>query len=125
MGDRSKFDMQLAEAIINERKLYEIFTAKKIEKVELKSESYLWELSGNICIEISQRGKPSGIMITEADYWVHELKRDGKTLCYLMFPIERLKELVAEYDAKGWRRRGGDNKEFEMVLVPIWAAVLR
>src|SRR5580692_11142434 len=87
----SKFDFQLSAALINERRLAEIFSAAKIEKIELKSETWLWERTGNICIEYRQNGRPSGIDATEADYWVHELRRNGATLCYLMFPTERLK----------------------------------
>jgi hypothetical protein len=40
----------------------------------------------NIAIEYRCDGKPSGISTTEADFWVHELLRDGQTLVYLMFP---------------------------------------
>jgi hypothetical protein len=72
----SKFDLQLSDALVNERRLAEIFSAAKIEKIELKSESWLWERTKNICIEYRQNGKPSGIAVTEADYWVHELRRD-------------------------------------------------
>src|SRR5262245_31890282 len=96
MEARRKFDLQLSEAELNERKLLEIFRAKRIEYVELKSESYQWEQTGNIAIEYSWNGKPSGIAATTADYWVHELKRDGETLMYLMFPVDRLKEICRE-----------------------------
>jgi hypothetical protein len=115
-----KFDLQLGDALINERHLAEIFAAAKIEKIELKSETWLWERTGNICIEYKQDGKPSGIATTEADYWVHEPKRDGKTLCYLMFPIERLKQLAREAYAKGhYHERGGDGGRFCNVLIPL------
>jgi hypothetical protein len=112
-----KFDLQLDQALVNERRLAEIFTAAKIEKIELKSETWQWEQTGNICIEYRQ---PSGIAITEADYWVHELKRDGKTLCYLMFPIERLKELARKaYAAGHYHEGGGDGGRFCNVLIPL------
>ena len=67
----SKFDPQLSEALRHERRLGEIFSTAKIEKIELKSGSWLWERTGNICIEYRQNGLPSGISVTEADYWVH------------------------------------------------------
>src|SRR5215468_10178544 len=102
-----KFDLQLSQALIDERRLGDIFATARIEKIELKSESWLWEQTGNICIEYRQDDQPSGIAITEADYWVHELKRDGQTLVYLMFPIERLKELAREQYQKGNYREGG------------------
>lgn len=114
-----KFDLQLSAALIAERKLGEIFSAAKIEKIELKTESWLWEQSGNICIEYSCNNQPSGINATEADYWVHELRRDGDTLVYLMFPVERLRDLVALARLKGRTRRGGDGQRQMMALIPL------
>jgi len=116
----TKFDIQLAAATVHERRLHDVFTAAKIEKIELKSESVLWERTGNICIEYRQNGEPSGIAATEADYWVHELLREDKTLVYLMFPIERLKEL-ARYHIKlgNTYKNGGDRGNIDMVLIPL------
>jgi hypothetical protein len=115
-----KFDLQLSDALINERHLAEIFCEGRIEKVELKSETWQWEQTGNIAIEYRQNGQPSGIAVTEADYWVHELRRDGGTLCYLMFPIERLKELARKAYAEGrYHEGGGDGGRFCNVLIPL------
>jgi hypothetical protein len=115
-----KFDLQLSQALINERRLAEIFAAAKIEKIELKSETWQWEQTGNICIEYQQNGKPSGIAITEADYWVHELRRDNGTLVYLMFPVQRLKELARKAYAQGrYHEGGGDGGRFCNVLIPL------
>lgn len=116
----NKFDLQLGASLIRERELARIFGERKIEKIELKSESYQWEQTGNICIEYRQDGKPSGISVTEADMWVHELMRDGKTLVYLMFPIERLKELVKQAAQEGGKREhGGDGGRFSNVLIRL------
>lgn len=115
-----KFDIQLSEALTAERKLGAIFEVGKIEKIELKTESWLWERSGNIAIEYASRGKLSGISTTEADYWVHELRRDGETLVYLMFPIERLRDLVAEARLAGRiRTAAGDDGEQHLALVRL------
>lgn len=115
-----KFDLQLGAALIRERHLGEIFKAGLIEKVELKSESYQWGQTGNICIEYRCDGKPSGISTTEADYWVHELMRDGQTLVYLMFPIERLRTLAREHYRLGnYRLGGGDGGRFDNIVIPL------
>jgi hypothetical protein len=115
-----KFDLQLSQALINERRLGEIFEAAKIEKIELKSETFQWEKTGNICIEYKCRGGPSGISTTEADYWVHELKRDDQTLVYLMFPMARLKDLCREAIRSGrCRSNAGDRGEFDVVILPL------
>lgn len=116
----NKFDVQLNAALIRERALGDIFANAKIEKIELKSETWQWEQTGNICIEFSQNGKPSGIAVTDADMWVHELRRGDGTLVYLMFPIERLKELAREaYKAGRYRTKGGDGGRFGNVLIRL------
>jgi hypothetical protein len=87
---------------------------------ELKSETWQWEQTGNICIEYRQGRRPSGIAVTEVGDWVHELKRDGETLVYLMFPIERLKELARKAYAQGRHREGGgDDGRFCVILIPL------
>lgn len=116
----NKFDIQLSNSLIAERRLGDIFAAAKIEKIELKTETWQWEKTGNICIEYRQNGQPSGIAITEADYWVHELRRDDATLVYLMFPIDRLKELARKAYAEGrYHEGGGDGGRFCNVLIPL------
>jgi hypothetical protein len=115
-----KFDLQLDQALIDERRLAEIFAHADIRRIELKSESWQWEQTGNICIEYRQDGQPSGIATTEATVWVHELKRDGETLCYLMFPVERLKKLAREaYAAGRHRSHAGDGGRFDVVLLRL------
>lgn len=115
-----KFDLQLDQALIHERRLGEIFEGAKIEKIELKSETWQWEQTGNIAIEFACDGKPSGISATEADFWVHELRRGNETLVYLMFPIERLKQLAREaWRAGNYRRNGGDDGRFDVVLLRL------
>ena len=115
-----KFDLQLDQALIDERRLADIFEHANIRRIELKSESHQWEKTGNICIEYRQNGNPSGIAATEADLWVHELKRDGETLCYLMFPAERLKKLAREAYKKGrYRSNAGDGGRFDVVLLRL------
>jgi hypothetical protein len=120
-----KFDLQLSQALINERRLAEIFAGARIERIEIKSETWQWEQTGNICIEYRCDGRPSGISVTEADFWVHELRRDDGTLVYLMFPIERLKELARTAIKAGRCRSGaGDDGRFEVALIRL-ADILR
>jgi hypothetical protein len=120
-----KFDLQLSAALIHERRLGDIFAAGKIEKIELKSETWQWEQTGNIAIEFACGGKPSGIATTEADYWVHELRRDDDTLVYLMFPVDRLKALARDAYRRGQYRVGvGDDGRFDVALISL-AEILR
>lgn len=116
----AKFDLQLSQALIAERRLAEIFATAVIEKIELKTETWQWEQTGNICIEFRCDGEPSGIATTEADFWVHELRRDDQTLVYLMFPIERLKELARTAIRQGkWRSGAGDGGRFDVAIIPL------
>lgn len=119
-GRSDKFDLQLSASLLREKQLSQIFTTRSIFKIELKSEQVQWEATGNICVEFADSGKPSGIMTTEADYWVHELLRDGRTLVYLMFPIDRLRVLFEHYKARGFARHGvGDGGRMSVVLIPL------
>jgi hypothetical protein len=116
----NKFDLQLGDALIAERRLASIFENADIHKIELKTETWQWEQTGNICVEYRQVGEPSGIAVTEADCWVHELRRNGQTLCYLMFPIGRLKELARLAFKEGrYHEGGGDGGRFCNILIPL------
>lgn len=124
-NNNNKFDLQLSASLVRERALGEIFQhaifdgARPVH-VELKSETWQWEQTGNICIEFRQNGQPSGISVTEADVWVHELRRDGETLCWLMFPIQRLIDLADEaYKDGRYRTGGGDGGRFCNILIPL------
>ena len=114
-----KYDLQLSAALIEERRLGEIFQHGLLEKVELKTETWLWERSGNICIEYMRDDKPTGIAATQATCWVHQLKRGDDTLVYLMFPIERLKALARDAIRAGRMRLGGDGARQRVALIPL------
>src|SRR5215469_18555914 len=117
----NKFDIQLSDALINERRLAEIFEQLDLHKIELKTETWHWRRTGNICIEFRQNGAPSGIAVTQAGCWVHELRDDaGVTIVYLMFPIERLKSLARRAYREGrFHCGGGDGDRFDNILVPL------
>jgi hypothetical protein len=115
-----KFDIQLSDALLAEKRLGEIFLSAKIEKIELKTETWQWEQTGNICVEYRWNGQPSGIASTQADYWVHELRRDGETLCYMMFPIKRMKQLAKHfYQIDSRRTKSGDGGKSDVILIPL------
>lgn len=117
----SKFDLQLGQAHDDEDRFAKILDRAKIE---LKSETHLWERTGNICVEMYWNGRPSGILVTEADFWVHELKREGETVVYLMFPVERLRALAfASLKAGLICDNAGDGGKSTVALVPLtWIA---
>ena len=42
---------------------------------------------------------------------------EGDTLCYLMFPVGRLKQLAKDYGR--CHERGGDGGRFSNILIPL------
>ena len=61
-------------------------------KYEIKADRLSYK-TGNVCIEIANCGRPSGITSTKSDYWGYfVIKPDGYDL-YLI-PTEELKEMI-------------------------------
>lgn len=85
-------------------------------KVEVKSD-YIAHRTGNVFIEFSSRGKPSGISTTEADYWLYRI---DKINCCALWDVNHLKEkLRAYYKSNMYIKRGGDNNTSLGFLIPI------
>jgi len=110
---RKGFDIDLAEAQSREGTLAQILTGAK---VELKTD-YQAQETGNVFVEYSYGGSPSGIAVTTAEYWCFEIPQK----CYLLVRTERLKELAREAFKKGLRVKGGDYDRALGVLIPISA----
>ena len=90
-------------------------------KVEIKTERDTWKSTGNIAIELSSRGKLSGLNTTKADWWAQVLTKDKKIEGILMFPVEKLKEIVKRSVKRGRGRMvmGGDSDTSELALIPL------
>lgn len=115
-----RFDLKLSQALIDEKRLGDIFRHAKIERIELKTEYSRWEETGNLAIEFARDGKPSGIAVTEADYWVQELVKEGFSIGYFMFPVARLKEKCRELRRqRRFSLRGGDGGRTSNILLEI------
>ena len=112
----SKFDLDLAYGQDREQRVAAIFDTDKF-KVEVKTERDWWYRTGNIAIEVESYGKPSGIAVTEADYWVHILAIGDKDYCRLIFDTDTIRELTKKY--KHTTKRVGDGKQSKVVLIPI------
>ena len=98
-----------------EETLKEFFEGKRIE---VKSERHIWETTGNHFVEYECRGKPSGIAVTQAEFWALMLIREDETIVMVyIVPIERMKALARKH----WKNKtiGGDDNASKGVLVPI------
>jgi hypothetical protein len=99
-----RFDIDLQYGQIHERTVADMLQNSRIE---VKTERGLWAQTGNIVIEFESRNKPSGIQTTEAEYWFHNLEKDGQVLCTLVFPTKVLRDYIRTNMPSVVR--GGDN----------------
>ena len=81
-----KFDKDLKYGQERENRIVSILDKDKT-KMEVKTERDWWFKTNNIAIEVECYGKPSGIMATEADYWVHILANGDKDYCRLILSL--------------------------------------
>lgn len=113
----NKFDIDLSfgEAVEDE------LLAALEGKIEVKAERDIWQKTGNIAIEYESRGKPSGIMVTEAEHWTQALTINNQVYCYLTFSVKTLKKIVNYYvkNRPECLKRGGDNYTSKLVLIPL------
>lgn len=110
----NKFDIDLSYGQIYEKEIAEMLQNKTIE---VKSERDIWKTTNNIAIEFESRGKPSGIAVTQADYWFHNLISNGKLVASLVFPTKTLKNYVKKHDLKVVK--GGDDLSSKLYLVNL------
>jgi len=107
------FDIDLVEADV-EPLIRNIITS--LGKTEIKHDFKVSE-SQNIAIEYECYGKPSGISITEATYWLIILDgQEYRGQVSILIEVERLKTI-----ARGCKSvPGGDRMAARMYLVPIY-----
>ena len=116
LNNDNKFDIDLQYGQVREQELADIL---KYEKIEVKTERDKWMETGNICIEFQSRGKASGIAVTQAEWWVHVLADGDETVCMLLFPTDKLKEIARKAVVDGKVVYGGDDNLSKMVLIPL------
>ena len=112
----SKFDIDLEYGQEREKRLASILDKDK-SKIEVKTERDWWFKTGNIAIEMECNGKPSGVMATKSDYWVHILAEGEKDYCRLIFDTKTIKRLAKKYIST--LKAGGDGFRSKFVLIPL------
>lgn len=96
-------------------------------KIEVKTERDKWNTTRNIFFEYRYRGKPSGLAVTQCDYWATVLSFQGRKCGMFLFEINalkrNLKRLLDDPDprVKRYVRKidGGDNNASKGVLVSL------
>jgi hypothetical protein len=99
------------------------FPRKDSIHVEVKFDKYAVK-SGNLCFELlDHKGRPSGIMATEAHLMVFIVAEnlDSPNKQIFEFEVKALREYIESYiDTATFKIvKGGDSNAFEMMLVPI------
>ena len=105
-----RFDISLAEGEIMEKEIANILGGLKIE---IKHDK-MSQKTGNIAIEYESWGRPSGIAISDADYWCIALE-DSDLLIFIK--IDKLKELARKAYANGQITTGGDDNTSKLILI--------
>lgn len=109
---RAGFDIDLRDGQAREDALVHVFLNATVEH----KRDYECRKTGNLFIEYRQKGRPSGIAITTARWWAFEYDED----CWLIVPTDRLRACARQaYKDRTKRVRGGDNNNYEGVLIPI------
>jgi hypothetical protein len=112
----NKFDIDLKYGQEREQKVVSLLDQDK-NKIEVKTERDWWAKTGNIAIEIECWGKPSGLSVTQADYWVHILALGTDDFCKLIFEVPKLKKITEKF--KKNYRMIGDNNASKCILIPL------
>lgn len=115
-----KFDLDLAKGEASEKSLAALLLQDTDGKIEIKSERWQWQQTGNIAIEYEHAGKPSGIAATEADFWVHMLYNGSEELLMIMItPVFVLRKICRKYLKTLRDVRGGDGNRSRMIILPL------
>ena len=109
-----RFDLDLAYGQVFEQKVAEILGQSKIE---VKTEKDKWKATGNIVIEYESRGKASGIITTQAEYWCHNLALGDSIVFSLLLPVDTLRRYIANHNPRSVR--GGDDMTSKLYLIKL------
>mgnify|MGYP001446789575 FL=1 len=113
------FDLDLKFGLLFEDKVQKMLNCKG--NIEVKTERDKWLKTGNICIEVKYRDKPSGLAATDADTWIHLLAINDEIVGGFFFPVDKLKLTVKRLliQGKAKKLKAGDSNLSEIVLLPI------
>lgn len=117
-GFDNKFDIDLQDGLVAEMQFLHILGNCK---VEIKNDFHI-DRTGNIAIEYECRGKPSGISVTEADWYAIFLGNTNAEIC-VMIKVDALKALAKTFYKKNGKRHAGDDGTARVILVP-WKEII-
>ena len=117
---RAGFDADLRQFKKRERVFNEVLDLREGHYLELKSDQRAAE-TGNVFVEYRQHGRPSGIAISECEWWTTEVVLD----VFVTMRTARMKELARRAYRQGLLKAGGDFNAYDGILVPTFWLVTR
>lgn len=122
LNNDNRFDVDLQYGQQGERWLQWLGTDQA--KVEVKSERDKWFETGNAIFEFKSRGKPSGIAVTQSDFWLHIFMQKDTAVMAMLFRTLELKDFLKlvykNPNLYGARIcDGGDDNTSGLMLIPI------
>ena len=91
----SKFyDIDLPFGEKYEQQLKEFYQGKKIE---VKTERDIWKSTGNHVVEYKYKGNPSGIAVTQAEFWGVVLTLQDNPVMFYIVPTDKMKIFEIKY----------------------------
>ena len=115
MKHNSDFKYDLLVGLEYEGKVADMLRNKK---VEVKTD-FIAHKTGNIAIEFQSRGKPSGISITEADYYVYLIPFAPLSEIMIVAKVSELKKITRIFGKQNGVKTMGDSNTSKSVLIPI------
>lgn len=116
MKPNPKWDLDLKLGEAGEALVEKILSGGK--KIEVKRD-HIAATSGNLAIEYECNRKPSGIAVTEAEWWAIVGSGEADDKVVVLIETERLKGLCRHYFQLGRTTTGGDGNRSKMILVPV------
>lgn len=119
MVANSKFDLDLKFGEEGEQWLKLLADERKLEV----KRDRMWAKTGNIFFEYECRGKPSGLFITEADYFAYILYRDGVNIAVYIWKTDVVRAVIGNWiETKKYKLiSGGDALAVKGLVVPVEA----
>lgn len=108
------WDIDILRGINGEAQVLDILAGK----IEVKTDFKAYK-TGNLAIEIEFNNKPSGIQISEANWWLFNIRIPDKDPLLLIITLERLRQICTKYMFQGKTVMGGDNMKSKLVIIPI------
>lgn len=119
MAPNNKFDLDLKFGEAGEEWLKLLADERRLEV----KRDRMWAKTGNIFIEFECSGKPSGLFVTEADYFAYILYRDNINVAVYIWKTDLLRAAVQKWieDNKYKVVTGGDGARAKGLVVPVSA----